>query len=192
MARFIARALRPRKVAIIHHDSYYLDRSDLQPSEREKVNYDHPDALETKLLVRHLQELKAGRAVEIPRYDFPSHTRRPRGKRVSSVEVVIVEGILIFTDEGLRRIMDVKMFLDAPADLRLVRRLRRDTSQRNRSLEQALKQYLDTVKPMHAAFVEPARQYADIIISTENSQTAVNVMVSTLQAKLQEHRCDGF
>jgi len=150
--------------AIIDHDAYYRDRSHLPREARESINYDHPDAIETELLVKHLGELRAGRAVEVPRYDFREHARHADTRRVEPAPVVVVEGILVLADEHLRALMDLKLFVDTDADIRLMRRLERDIGQRGRTFAQVQEQYLSTVRPMHLGFVEPSKRFADLII----------------------------
>ncbi len=152
------------QVALLQHDSYYKDQSYLSLQDRDKVNYDHPDALDNALLYRHLQDLKAGRPVEVPVYDFKIDARLQETIRVESRPVIVVEGILIFADEQLRQIMNLKIFVDTDADLRFIRRLRRDITERGRSVESVIDQYLHTVRLMHLEFVEPTKRYADLII----------------------------
>jgi uridine kinase len=151
-------------VSVLHHDSYYRDASHLSPEERKGINYDHPDSLETELLIDHLRSLLEGRAVEVPVYDFANHVRTDRTARVEPRPVVILDGILILWDQQLRELMDVKLFVDADADVRLERRLRRDMEERGRSPDSVLTQYMKTVRPMHLEFVEPSKRYADVII----------------------------
>jgi len=151
-------------VVVIDHDAYYRDRSRLSAQERSLINYDHPDAIETEMLVAHLAALRSGHTVEIPQYDFREHVRRPDTRRVEPAAVVIVEGILVLADERLRGQMDLKLFVDTDADIRLMRRLQRDIEQRGRSFAQVRQQYDATVRPMHLAFVEPSKRFADLII----------------------------
>jgi uridine kinase len=152
------------QVAVLDHDRYYRDRNDLRLEERAALNYDHPDALETDLLVRHVHELKAGRAVELPSYDFTRHARLSNWETVLPRRAIIVEGILIFTDAGLRSLMDIKVFVDTDPDTRFIRRLQRDVAERGRTMESVIEQYQSTVKPMHLDFVEPSKRYADLIL----------------------------
>jgi uridine kinase len=164
VAERLVEGLPGRAVVVIDHDAYYRDRSRLPAGERSLINYDHPDAIETEMLVAHLAALRAGRAVEIPQYDFREHVRRPETRRVEPAAVVIVEGILVLADERLRGQMDLKLFVDTDADIRLMRRLQRDIGQRGRSFAQVREQYDATVRPMHLAFVEPSKRFADLII----------------------------
>ncbi len=173
-----------RNVASIQHDYYYRDRSHLPASEREKINYDHPDALETELLIRHLMELSAGQKVEIPVYDFTTHTRRKERTSVLPEKIIIVDGILLFTDKDLREMMDVKIFIDTDDDIRFIRRLERDIKWRNRSMESVIKQYLETARPMQIEFVGDSKKYADIIIPEGNNPVAINMVVSMLKNTL--------
>jgi uridine kinase len=152
------------QVAILDHDRYYRDRNDLRLEERAALNYDHPDALETDLLVRHVNELKAGRAVQVPSYDFTRHARLSTWELVAPRRAIIVEGILIFADAPLRSLMDIKVFVDTDGDTRFIRRLQRDVAERGRTMESVIDQYQSTVKPMHLEFVEPSKRYADLIL----------------------------
>ena len=178
----ILRSLRRTSVSVIHHDSYYRDLSEIPFEERVDVNFDHPDALETSLLVEHLGRLRAGDAVDVPVYDFPTHTRTGDIKRVEAKGVIIVDGILVLADQRLRDLLDMKIFVDTDADIRFIRRLRRDMRDRGRSLESVVDQYMDTVRPMHRAFVEGSRAFADIIIPEGGrNQVAIDLLVSRLR-----------
>ena len=164
VARKIADGLPPDSVAVIDHDSYYRDRSDLSYEARSKLNYDHPDALDNDLLVQHLELLRDGRGVDVPIYDFKAHRRRPESRRVEPAPVVLVEGILVFVDPRVRERLDMKIFVDTDADIRVFRRIRRDLEQRGRSFQQVREQYYATVRPMHLQFVEPSKRWADLIV----------------------------
>ena len=178
----ILRSLHPTPVSVIHHDSYYRDLSEIPFEERVEVNFDHPDALETSLLVEHLGRLRAGDAVDVPVYDFPTHTRTGDIKRVEATGVIIVDGILVLADQRLRDLLDMKVFVDTDADIRFIRRLRRDMRDQGRSLESVVDQYMDTVRPMHRAFVEGSRAFADIIIPEGGrNQVAIDLLVSRLR-----------
>lgn len=178
----ILRALHPFPVSVIHHDAYYRDLSDRPFEERVVVNFDHPDALETELLIRHLTALRAGQPVEIPVYDFSTHTRTTRVERVEATGVIIVDGILVLAEPRLRDLLDIKVFVDTDPDLRFIRRLRRDVRERGRSLESVVAQYLKTVRPMHLAFVEGSRTHADIIIPAGGgNRAAIDLLVSRLR-----------
>lgn len=178
LAENIAAAFGDR-VAIIAHDSYYRAQNDKSYEERCTQNYDHPDAFETDLLCRHLEALARGEAVDIPVYDYTVHNRSDRTERRESRAVVILEGILIFSDPELRDRMDLKIFVDTDADERILRRIARDTQSRGRSLESVINQYLTTVKPMHDAFVEPYKRYADVIVPGGGSNPAALDMIIT-------------
>lgn len=168
------------QVTVLEHDRYYRDRNDLRLEERAALNYDHPDSLETDLLVRHLHELRAWRAVEIPAYDFARHARQSVTEPAVPRKAIIVEGILIFADAELRKLMDVKVFVDADDDTRFIRRLQRDIAERGRTVASVIEQYLGTVKPMHLEFVEPSKRYADIIIPRGGHNTVAIDMLLTL------------
>lgn len=173
-------------VGVIHHDAYYRDAAHLPAEERKRINYDHPDALETELLIEHLEALVSGRGVDVPVYDFANHVRTDRTERVEPRPVVILDGILILWDPRLRALMDVKLFVDADADVRLGRRLQRDMDERGRSPESVLTQYMETVRPMHLEFVEPSKRYADVIIPRGgHNQVGVDMVVATVKSALK-------
>ncbi len=176
-----------QNVSVIYHDNYYKAHHDLSYEERSKLNYDHPDAYDTDLMVHDLKELKMGRSVECPVYDFTIHDRSSSTLTIRPSRVIIVEGILIFASEELRKLMDIRIFVDTDADVRILRRIRRDVRERGRSLESVINQYLDTVKPMHEAFVEPSKRYADIIIPEGGqNQVAVDMVIGRVQAHLDQ------
>lgn len=152
------------RISHIHHDDYYKPTDGLSPEEREKINYDHPDAFDTKLLVSHLKQLKSGLAVDAPIYDYTVHNRSKDMRKISPTPVIVVEGILIFENDALADCFDIKIFVDTDPDVRIIRRIVRDIKKRGRTLESVVSQYLTTVKPMHDAFVEPTKRRADIII----------------------------
>jgi uridine kinase len=164
VVREIVRNMGPRQVTVLHHDSYYRDVQHMPLEERVKINYDHPDSLETSLLVRHLHMLGEGQVVQVPIYDFTAHLRSPETQLMEPRKVVIVDGLLILWDRELRELMDIKVFVDTDPDLRFIRRLSRDIEERGRSAESVIEQYLATVRPMHLEFVEPSKRYADVII----------------------------
>ena len=164
VVREIIRNIGRSHVTVIHHDSYYRDVKELPFEERVKINYDHPDSLETSLLIRHLNQLNGGQSVEVPVYDFTNHLRADDTERMDPRKVIIVDGLLILWDRELRDMMDIKVFVDTDADLRFIRRLSRDIQERGRSAESVIEQYITTVRPMHLEFVEPSKRYADIII----------------------------
>ena len=180
VVRRIVESLGGEHVSLLEHDRYYRDRSDLRLEERAALNYDHPDSLETDLLVHHVHELRAGRPVEKPVYDFARHQREPATVAVPPRRAIIVEGILIFTDPALRKLLDVKVFVDADDDTRFIRRLQRDISERGRTVTSVIEQYLGTVKPMHLDFVEPSKRSADVIIPLGGHNTVAIDMLLTL------------
>lgn len=172
------------RVAILHHDAYYRNMIDLTFEERTRVNYDHPSSLETELLVKHLESLRSGVAIEHPVYDFANHLRSPVTVRVEPARVVVIEGILVLSDAQLRSELDLKIFVDTDPDLRLARRLERDISERGRTVESVITQYFATVRPMHLEFVEPSRRYADLIIPEGYNPAAVATVVELIRSRL--------
>ncbi|MGC8786082.1 MAG: uridine kinase [Anaerolineae bacterium] len=166
------------RIAHIQHDSYYKDLSHLPLEERRKFNFDHPDALDTPLLIQHLQELRQGHSVQIPEYDFATYCRLPQTRTVHPRPVVIVEGILILAEPALRELIDLKIYVDTDADLRLIRRIKRDIAERGRTIESVIEQYLATVRPMHLEFVEPSKRYADVIIPLGGHNVAALELVT--------------
>jgi uridine kinase len=181
IARSIVEAIGPDDVLLIQHDAYYRDQTELPLEQRTKVNYDHPDSLETGLLVTHLSELLAGRSVERPVYDFTVHNRSQETVLLEPKPVIIVEGILVLSESELRKLMDLKIYVDTDADLRIVRRWERDITERGRSFESVRNQYLETVRPMHMQFVEPSKRYADIVIPEGYNLGAVGTVISMMR-----------
>ena len=188
VVRRITDALGDEHVTVLEHDRYYRDRNDLRLEERAALNYDHPDSLETDLMVRHINELRAGRAVEVPVYDFARHARTPSTDTVNPGRAIIVEGILIYTDAALRQLMDVKVFVDTDDDTRFIRRLQRDIAERGRTVQSVIEQYLSTVKPMHLEFVEPSKRYADIIVPQGGHNVVAIDMLLTLIRSMTDPR----
>ena len=185
VVRRIVRAIGENDVVVVHHDSYYRDASHLPMEERVQINYDHPESLETELLIEHLQALLRGEPVEVPVYDFSGHARLEETRSIQPRPVIIVDGILILWDRQLRDLMDVKLFVDADADVRLGRRLQRDMDERGRSPGSVLTQYMETVRPMHLEFVEPSKRYADVIIPRGgHNRVGVDVVVATVRSAL--------
>lgn len=164
VVRRIVESLGPERVTVLDHDRYYRDRNDLRLEERAALNYDHPDSLETDLMVQHLHALKAGRDVQVPRYDFARYQRLAATDTAVARRAIIVEGILVFVDAALRAQMDIKVFVDTDDDSRFIRRLRRDVAERGRTMDSVIDQYEATVKPMHLEFVETSKRYADVIL----------------------------
>lgn len=181
VARRLTESLPRGSVALLQHDSYYRDRGDLSYEQRCELNFDHPDSLETALMVEHLQQLRAGKAARVPIYDFTTHRRRTESVRIEPAAVVVVEGILVLADADLRGMFDIKVFVDTDADIRVFRRIRRDIEQRGRSFESVRKQYYSTVRPMHLQFVEPSKRWADIILPEGGrNQVALDLLVAKL------------
>jgi uridine kinase len=189
VARAVLDAVGASQIAYLPHDAYYRDRSDLPLEERALLNYDHPDSLETKLLVRHIKDLLVGVPVHVPVYDFTAHRRTTNTILVEPSPVILVDGILIFTKRKLRELMDIKVFVDTDSDVRFIRRLMRDINERGRSLDSVVQQYLDTVRPMHLKFVEPSRRYADVIIpGGGHNKVAMEMVVSRLMVLMRAQK----
>jgi uridine kinase len=187
VSRRIQEAVSLEHIAYMQHDNYYRDQGHLAREERARTNYDHPDSLETELLVQHLLALKAGQSIEMPLYDFTQDTRSSETQRIDPAPVILVEGILIFVEKELRDLMDVRIFVDTDADVRLIRRLRRDIAERGRTLDSVVQRYMATVRPMHMEFVEPSKRYADIIVPRGgDNRVAMEMIVSRIQALLRE------
>lgn len=183
----IADALAPARVACVDMDAYYRHRPELTLDERRRLNWDHPDALDFGLFAADLDALARGEAVDKPMYDYATHLRRSEVERVGPADVVIVDGILLFTEPAIRARLDVKAFVDADADERLIRRLNRDVAERGRPLDEIVTQYLTTVKPMHLQFVEPSKRYADIIVPRGGDNTiAIDLLVAMVRRRLDE------
>lgn len=173
------------QVAILSQDAYYKDNSDIPVAERKFINFDHPDSIEFDLLLDHIRQLKMGNTIPMPIYSYITCTRAKENIPVESKEVVLVEGILLFTCKEFRDICNIKVFVDAPSDERLLRVIRRDIVERGRSVEQTLDRYVDTVKPMHEQFIEPTKKYADIIVPLGGeNMVAINVLAATIRQKL--------
>ena len=174
------------RIAFLQHDSYYKDLSKLPQAQHVDINFDHPDALETELLIQHIVSLRDGKPIEMPIYDFSTDRRTDKTFTVSPHRVVLVEGILIFTEAALRELFDIKIFVDTDSDLRFIRRLQRDITERGRSTESVIEQYLATVRPMHLEFVEPSKRYADVIIPQGGFNTAaLDMVVARVEALLK-------
>jgi len=183
----IAERIGDENILRIEHDFYYKDHRDLSLEEREGLNYDHPDALETELLIEHLGQLMAGKSAMIPRYDFIPHLREPGLIETALRPVILVDGILVLADKALRRLFDIKIFVDTPADLRFIRRKDRDEDARGRSYEQTKSQWLGTVRQGHRDFVEPSKRHADIIVPQEvHNDIAIDIVVSKIRSAITE------
>jgi uridine kinase len=186
VAHEILKRAGTEQISLIQHDAYYKDLSKLPPAQRAMRNFDHPDALDNQLLITHLRDLKAGQAVDIPVYDFTTHTRTAERRRVEPHRVLLLEGILIFADPALRRLMDVKIYVDTDPDIRFIRRLQRDIAERGRTMESVIHQYLGTVRPMHQEFVEPSKRYADVIIPEGGfNEVAMEMVAARIKSLLE-------
>jgi uridine kinase len=188
VAQEILQRVGPEKIAYIQHDSYYKDLSGLPPKQRAEVNFDHPDSLETELMIRHIKQLRERKSIKVPTYDFATHTRTEKTFTVNPRGVIVVEGILIFVEVGLRSLFDVKIFVDTDPDIRLIRRLERDITERGRTTESVVKQYQSTVRPMHLEFVEPSKRYADVIIPEGGFNiAALDMVVARIESLLKDN-----
>ncbi|MBD3367407.1 MAG: uridine kinase [Candidatus Eisenbacteria bacterium] len=188
VAKSVRGHLPEESVVIIHHDSYYLDRAELPRAERDMINYDHPDAFDNELLRRQLADLRSGRTIQRPIYDYETHTRRGDTATVRPASIILLEGILVLGDPELRDLMDIKLFVDTDADERFIRRLKRDIVERGRTVEQVIEQYLMTVRPMHLQFVEPSKRYADVVIPEGGlNVVAVDLIVTKIRDVLAQH-----
>jgi uridine kinase len=187
VARTIVRDLGSSRVAIIDQDSYYRDLDDIPIADRDLRNFDHPDAFDNELLKDHLKQLIDGKSIEQPIYDYTRHARLKESKTIGDHVVIVLEGILIFVDEELRDMMDIKLFIDADPDIRLVRRIERDVRERGRAIESILRQYQATVRPMHLQFVEPSKRYADLIVPEGgHNRVAIDLMKVKMKDLLRE------
>jgi uridine kinase len=174
-------------VTVLSHDNYYKRHDDLTYEERTQLNYDEPDALETDLMAAHLERLRRGEAIDCPVYDFSAHNRSEETVRIEPRKVIIVEGILIFENEPLRNLMDIRIFVDTDADVRLCRRIKRDVKKRGRTLESVLTQYQQTVKPMHEKYVEPSKKFANIVVPEGGKNyVALDMIMGRIQRHLEE------
>ena len=182
VARNILGRLALDSITVFQQDAYYRDLTDLQPAQRTTRNFDHPDSIEIELFVSHLQELRDGRPIEQPVYDFTRHARTDRTTRVEPRDVILTEGILLFHFPEVRRLLDVKIYVDTPPDIRLLRRFRRDISERGRTFESVSEQYVRTVRPMHEEFVEPSKRFADVIIPEGGeNEIAIDMIASRIR-----------
>jgi uridine kinase len=187
LAQIILERVGADRIAYLPHDAYYKDLSDLPPNQRAEINFDHPNSLDSELLVQHIMQLKHGQPVELPVYDFKTHSRTHLFKHIEPQVIIMVEGILIFADKILRELFDVKIFVDTDPDIRFIRRLQRDISERGRTTETVVRQYLATVRPMHLEFVEPSKRYADVIIPEGGmNAVAMDMVVARLESLLSQ------
>lgn len=176
----------PDDVTVIYHDNYYRCQDDIPFEERKKVNYDHPDSLETDLLVEHLKQLKEGKTIQCPTYDYSLHNRKKETVEIHPNRIILLEGILALQNEELRNMFDIKIFVEADADERILRRVVRDVKERGRDLEGIIKQYLTTVKPMHYLYVEPTKALADIVINSGQNEVAFDLVKTKIDQLLGE------
>jgi uridine kinase len=187
VSRHLQATVGAARIAYVQHDSYYNDHSHLPPDERARCNYDHPNSLDTRLLVRHLHALCQWQAIDVPIYDFATHARTVHTQRVEPAPIILVEGILLFSERELREMMDIRIYVDTDADIRFIRRLHRDVEERGRTLDSIISQYLNTVRPMHLEFVEPSKRYADVIVPEGgNNRVAMEMIVSRILAVLAQ------
>ena len=192
IARSIVDAVGRENVVLVEQDSYYRNLADMPLDERHQANFDHPDSIDSDMLVNHLKRLKLGQSIEMPLYDFVTHTRSDRIEVIEPKPVVLVEGILIFAEPRVLDLLEVRVFVDTPDDIRLMRRLKRDINERGRTFERTLDQYERTIRPMHFEFVEPSKRHADVIIP-EGAQTDISVrfLCSLVREKLNEENIAG-
>jgi uridine kinase len=183
VANVILDRVGKQQISYLPHDAYYRDFGNLPPDQKAAMNFDHPDSLETELMIEHIKQLKSGSAVEIPVYDFSTNSRTDRTIRVEPHPVIIVEGILLFTDKELRDLLDIKIFVDTDPDIRFIRRLQRDINERGRTTESVIRQYLKTVRPMHLDFVEPSKRYANVIIPEGGlNEVAMEMVIARIES----------
>jgi uridine kinase len=176
-----------KHIAYLPHDAYYRELDHLPPEERARINFDHPDSLDTPLIIEHVKKLQQGHSVEIPVYDFTRHMRQDYTTHVDPQPIILVEGILIFAESELRQLFDIKIFVDTDADIRFIRRLRRDIDERGRTAESVIEQYLSTVRPMHLKFVEPSKRYADVIVPEGGfNWVAIDMIADRIRSMLHQ------
>jgi len=187
VADYILKTVGHEKIAFLPHDAYYRDQTGLTQEERAQVNFDHPSSLETELLIEHITKLRNQETIQLPTYDFKTHSRNQKTITIHPQPIVVIEGILIFVEPELRDLFDLKIYVDTDADIRFIRRLKRDIEERGRTTESVINQYLETVRPMHLEFVEPSKRYASVIIPEGGYNTvALDLIVARIEAMLQE------
>ena len=185
VANVVLQRVGPQRISFLPHDAYYRELTGLPPAQRALVNFDHPDSLESELLIDHIQQLKNWQAVDLPVYNFTTHSRTGETVRVEPKRVILVEGILIFAEPKLRELFDIKIFVDTDSDIRFIRRLQRDIAERGRTTESVVQQYLTTVRPMHLEFVEPSKRYADVIIPEGGlNAVALDMVIARIESLL--------
>ena len=188
VAKVIIDRVGANHIALLPHDAYYKDLANLEPAQRVLINFDHPDSLDTNLLIEHIKQLKNRQPIELPIYDFKTHTRTTEVTHIEPQPVILVEGILILAERGLRELFDVKIFVDTDPDIRFIRRLERDIAERGRTSASVIQQYMSTVRPMHLEFVEPSKRYADVIIPEGGlNAVAMDMVVARIEALLRSH-----
>jgi uridine kinase len=186
VAEEILKRVGADRIAYLQHDSYYFDRAQMPLDPRNLPNFDHPNSVETELLVKHLRQLKTGHAAQVPIYDFTTDSRLAATRTVAAQPVILVEGLLLFAEKRLRELFDIKIYVDTDSDIRFIRRLRRDIAERGRTMDSVIDQYLNTVRPMHLEFIEPSKRYADIIIPEGGFNTvALDMVVARIEGMLQ-------
>ena len=187
VAKVILERLDADRIAYVPHDSYYRDLSELPRDQRALINFDHPNSLESELFVAHVRQLQQGKAIDVPIYDFTTHSRTEETRRVHPQPIILVEGILIFTEARMRELFDVRIYIDADPDIRIIRRIQRDISDRGRSLDSVINQWLQTVRPMHLEFVEPSKRYAHVIIPEGGlNEVAMDMVIARLENLLRK------
>ncbi|MEE9598829.1 MAG: uridine kinase [Anaerolineales bacterium] len=187
IADYILETVGPEKIAFLPHDAYYRDQTDLTYEERSQVNFDHPASLETELLIEHITNLRNQQTIHLPDYDFKTHSRTNKTIQINPQPIILIEGILILAEPELRNLFDLKIYVDTDADIRFIRRLKRDIEERGRTTESVINQYLETVRPMHLEFVEPSKRYANVIIPEGGYNfVALDLIVARIESMLQE------
>jgi uridine kinase len=187
VANVILERVGKNHISYLPHDAYYRELGDLPPDQKASVNFDHPNSLESELMIEHIIALKNGYSIELPIYDFSTHSRTGKTIRVEPKRVIVVEGILIFTEPELRKLFDVMLFVDTDSDIRFIRRLKRDITERGRTTEMVINQYLTTVRPMHLEFVEPSKRYANVIIPEGGlNSVAMDLVIARIEALLNQ------
>jgi uridine kinase len=187
IADYILKTVGPEKIAFLPHDAYYRDQSGRTPEERAQVNFDHPSSLETELLIEHITKLQNQETIQLPSYNFKTHTRTQDTTTIKPQPIILIEGILIFVEPELRELFDLKIYVDTDADIRFIRRLKRDIDERGRTTESVINQYLETVRPMHLEFVEPSKRYASVIIPEGGyNHVALELIVARIESMLKE------
>ena len=184
--REVLASIGPDMVAVVMQDDYYLDQTHLSPEDRRKTNYDHPDAFDWPLMVQHMQALRRGEAIDMPTYDFVKHNRAPTTVVVNPAPVIVIEGLFALFDPDLRKMMSLKIFVDTAADVRFIRRLQRDITERGRSTESVIAQYLETVRPMHKQFIEPTKRNADVILPHGANGPAVDIITTKVKTLVRD------